>query len=62
MEQFTTSSQVKVYSSRRQKSHMQRQWARLAQKNDDFGPVHGGDALPFMGGPMGGQYHLRMRL
>ena len=22
---------------------------------DDFGPVHGGDAPPFMGGPMGGQ-------
>ena len=32
------------------------------KKNDDFGPVHGGDALPFMGGPMRGQYHLRMRL
>ena len=31
-------------------------------KNEDFGPVHGGDAPPFMGGPMGGQYHLRMRL
>ena len=26
------SSQVKVYSSRRQKSHMQRQWARLARR------------------------------
>ena len=25
-------SQVKVYSSRRQKSHMQRQWARLARR------------------------------
>ena len=22
---------------------------------DDFGPVHGGDAPPFMGGPMGGR-------
>jgi hypothetical protein len=32
------------------------------KKKDDFGPVHGGDAPPFMGGPMGGQYHLRMRL
>ena len=25
-------SKVKVYSSRRQKSHMQRQWARLARR------------------------------
>ena len=35
---------------------------RGQKKLDDFGPVHGGDAPPFMGGPMGGQYHLRMRL
>ena len=28
----TWPSQVKVYSSRRQKSHMQRQWARLARR------------------------------
>ena len=32
------------------------------QKNDDFGPVHGGDAPPFLGGPMGSQYHLRTRM
>ena len=32
------------------------------KKNDEYGPVHGGDAPRFLGGPMGSQYHLRMRL
>ena len=36
--------------------------ARCGALRTHFGPVHGGDAPPFMGGPMGGQYHLRMRL
>ena len=44
----------------RKKAEAKRQ--AFFKKNDDFGPVHGGDALPFMGGPMRGQYHLRMRL
>jgi hypothetical protein len=32
------------------------------KKNDEYGPVHGGDAPPFLGGPMSSQYHLQMRL
>ena len=35
---------------------------RMNGKNDEYGPVHGGGTPPFLGSPMGSQYHLRTRM